>query len=47
MKSRFQFKAVDFTTALILIAAVGYATEKMIIDTIEIQTLEKWEVEPS
>jgi len=34
MESRFQFKAVDLMTAVILIAVVGYATEKLIIDTI-------------
>lgn len=47
MESRFQFKAVDLMAAMILIAIVGYATEKLIIDTIEKRTLEKWEVQPS
>jgi len=47
MESRFQFKAVDLMTAMILIAIVGYATEKILIDTIEKRTLEKWEVQPS
>jgi ABC-type nitrate/sulfonate/bicarbonate transport system permease component len=47
MESRFQFKAVDLMTAMILIAIVGYATEKLIVDTIEKRTLEKWEVQPS
>ena len=46
MESRFQFKAVDLMTAMILIAIVGYATEKLIVDTIEKRTLEKWEVQP-
>ena len=45
MESRFQFKAVDLMTAMILIAIVGYATEKLIVDTIEKRTLEKWEVQ--
>jgi hypothetical protein len=30
-------------TAMILVAIVGYATEKLIVDTIEKRTLEKWE----
>jgi ABC-type nitrate/sulfonate/bicarbonate transport system permease component len=47
MESRFQFKAVDLMTAMILIAIVGYATEKLLVDTIEKRTLEKWEVQPS
>src|SRR5271165_1222092 len=45
MESRFQFKAVDLMTAMILVAIVGYATEKLIVDTIEKRTLEKWEVQ--
>jgi ABC-type nitrate/sulfonate/bicarbonate transport system permease component len=47
MESRFQFRAVDLMTAMILIAIVGYATEKLLVDTIEKRTLEKWEVKPS
>ena len=47
MESRFQFRAVDLMTAMILIAIVGYATEKVIVDTIEKRTLEKWEVKQS
>jgi NitT/TauT family transport system permease protein len=47
MESRFQFKAVDLMTAMILIAIVGYATEKLIVDTIEKRTMEKWEVQPA
>jgi ABC-type nitrate/sulfonate/bicarbonate transport system permease component len=47
MESRFQFKAVDLMTAMILVAIVGYATETLIVDTIEKRTIEKWEVRPS
>ncbi len=47
MESRFQFRAVDLMTAMILVAVVGYATEKLIVDTIEKRTIEKWEVHPS
>jgi ABC-type nitrate/sulfonate/bicarbonate transport system permease component len=47
MESRFQFRAVDLMTAMILVAIVGYATEKLIVDTIEKRTIEKWEVQPS
>jgi ABC-type nitrate/sulfonate/bicarbonate transport system permease component len=47
MESRFQFKAADLMTAMILVAIVGYATETLIVDTIEKRTLEKWEVRPS
>jgi ABC-type nitrate/sulfonate/bicarbonate transport system permease component len=46
MESGFQFKAVDLMTAMILVAIVGYATEAIIVDTIEKRTLEKWEVRP-
>jgi ABC-type nitrate/sulfonate/bicarbonate transport system permease component len=47
MESRFQFRAVDLMTAMILVAVVGYATEKLIVDTIEKRTIEKWEVHSS
>jgi taurine transport system permease protein len=47
MESRFQFRAVDLMTAMILVAIVGYATEKLIVGTIEKRTIEKWEVRPS
>jgi ABC-type nitrate/sulfonate/bicarbonate transport system permease component len=47
MESRFQFRAVDLMTAMILIAIVGYATEKLLVDTIEKRTLERWEVKPT
>jgi taurine transport system permease protein len=46
MESRFQFRAVDLMTAMILISVVGYLTEKLIVDTIEKRTTEKWEVQP-
>ncbi len=46
MESRFQFRAVDLMTFMILVAIVGYATEKLIVDTIEKRTVEKWEVQP-
>jgi len=47
MESRFQFRAVDLMTAMILVAIVGYATEKLIVGTIEKRTIEKWEVQPT
>jgi ABC-type nitrate/sulfonate/bicarbonate transport system permease component len=47
MESRFQFRAVELMTAMILVAIVGYATEKLIVGTIEKRTIEKWEVQPS
>jgi ABC-type nitrate/sulfonate/bicarbonate transport system permease component len=46
MESRFQFRAVDLMTAMILVAIVGYATEKLIVGTTEKRTIEKWEVQP-
>jgi ABC-type nitrate/sulfonate/bicarbonate transport system permease component len=46
MESRFQFRAVDLMTAMILVAVVGYTTEKIIVGTIERRTIEKWEVQP-
>jgi ABC-type nitrate/sulfonate/bicarbonate transport system permease component len=47
MESRYQFRAVDLMTAMILVAIVGYATEKIIVGTIEKRTIEKWEVQMS
>jgi ABC-type nitrate/sulfonate/bicarbonate transport system permease component len=47
MESRFQFRAMDLMTAMILVAIVGYATEKIVVGTIERRTIEKWEVQPS
>ena len=47
MESRFQFRAVDLMTAMILVSIVGYLTEKLIVDTIEKRTIEKWEVQPT
>jgi ABC-type nitrate/sulfonate/bicarbonate transport system permease component len=47
IRSCFQFKAVNLMTAMILVAIVGYATEKLIVDTIEKRTLEKWEARPT
>jgi ABC-type nitrate/sulfonate/bicarbonate transport system permease component len=46
MESRFQFRAVDLMTAMILVAVVGYFTESLIVGTIEKHTIEKWEVQP-
>lgn len=47
MESRFQFRAVDLMTAMVLVAVVGYATEKIVVGTIEKRTIERWEVQPS
>ena len=47
MESRFQFRAVDLMTAMILVAIVGYATESVLVGTIERRTIEKWEVRPN
>jgi ABC-type nitrate/sulfonate/bicarbonate transport system permease component len=47
MESRFQFRAVDLMTAMILVSIVGYLTEKLLVDTIEKRTIEKWEVQPA
>ena len=44
MESRFQFRANDLMMAMILISIVGYATERLIIGTLEKKTTEKWEV---
>lgn len=45
MESRFLFRAVDLMTAMILISIIGYATEKLIVGTIEKRTTQKWEVQ--
>jgi hypothetical protein len=39
-------RAVDLMTAIILVAIVGYVTDKLIAGTIEKRTIEKWEVQP-
>jgi ABC-type nitrate/sulfonate/bicarbonate transport system permease component len=44
MESRYQFRATDLMMAMILISIVGYATERLIVGTIEKKTTEKWEV---
>jgi ABC-type nitrate/sulfonate/bicarbonate transport system permease component len=44
MESRYQFRATDLMMAMILISVVGYATERLIVGTIEKKTTEKWEV---
>ncbi len=44
MESRYQFRATDLIMAMILISVVGYATERLIVGTIEKKTTEKWEV---
>lgn len=44
MESRFQFRANDLMMAMILISIVGYATERLIVGTLERKTTEKWEV---
>jgi NitT/TauT family transport system permease protein len=44
MESRFQFRATDLMMAMILISIVGYATERLIVGTLEKKTTERWEV---
>jgi ABC-type nitrate/sulfonate/bicarbonate transport system permease component len=44
MEARFQFRAVDLMTAMILVSIVGYLTELFIVRVIEKRTTEKWEV---
>jgi len=44
MESRFQFRATDLMMAMVLISVVGYATERLIVGTLERKTTEKWEV---
>lgn len=44
MESRFQFRANDLMMAMILISIVGFATEKLIVGTLEKKTTQKWEV---
>jgi ABC-type nitrate/sulfonate/bicarbonate transport system permease component len=44
MESRYQFRATDLMMAMILISIVGYATERMIVGTLEKKTTERWEV---
>jgi NitT/TauT family transport system permease protein len=44
MESRYQFRATDLMMAMILISIVGFATERLIIGTLEKKTTEKWEV---
>jgi ABC-type nitrate/sulfonate/bicarbonate transport system permease component len=44
MESRYQLRATDLMMAMILISVVGYATERLIVGTLERKTTEKWEV---
>jgi len=44
MEARYQFRATDLMMAMILISVVGYATERLIVGTLEKKTTEKWEV---
>src|SRR5471030_2780481 len=43
MESRYQLRATDLMMAMILISIVGYATERLIVGTLERKTTEKWE----
>ena len=45
-EARFQFRADDLMMSMILISVVGFATEKLIVRTLERKTIEKWEVKP-
>jgi ABC-type nitrate/sulfonate/bicarbonate transport system permease component len=45
-EARFQFRADDLMMSMILIAVVGYATEKILVGTLERRTIERWEVKP-
>jgi NitT/TauT family transport system permease protein len=44
MEARYQFRATDLMMAMVLISIVGYATERLIVGTLEKKTTEKWEV---
>lgn len=44
MESRYQLRATDLMMAMILISVVGYATERLIVGTLENKTTEKWDV---
>jgi ABC-type nitrate/sulfonate/bicarbonate transport system permease component len=44
VESRFQFRATDLMMAMVLISVVGYATERLVVGTLERKTTEKWEV---
>ena len=44
MESRYQFRATDLMMAMILISIVGFATEKLIVGTLEKKTIQKWEL---
>jgi ABC-type nitrate/sulfonate/bicarbonate transport system permease component len=44
IESRYQLRATDLMMAMILISVVGYATERLIVGTLENKTTEKWEV---
>ena len=44
MESRYQLRATDLMMAMTLISIVGYATERLIVGTLEKKTTEKWEV---
>jgi ABC-type nitrate/sulfonate/bicarbonate transport system permease component len=44
MQSRLFFRAPDLLSFMIVISVIGYATERIIVGTLEKRTLERWEV---
>jgi ABC-type nitrate/sulfonate/bicarbonate transport system permease component len=44
MESRYQLRATDLMMAMMLISIVGYATERLVVGTLEKKTTERWEV---
>jgi len=44
MESRYQLRATDLMMAMILISIVCYATERLVVGTLEKKTTERWEV---
>lgn len=47
MQSRLFFRSADLLSFMIMISVVGYASERVIVGTLEKWTVKKWEVKPA
>jgi ABC-type nitrate/sulfonate/bicarbonate transport system permease component len=43
-QSRFYFRAEDLITTMIIVAIIGYLTERVLVGTLEKRTIERWQV---
>lgn len=43
-QSRFYFRAADLITTMIIVAIIGYVTERLLVGMLEKRTIERWQV---